>query len=495
MAKIRPIELTPTRTGVSQDDLRQAALDQLAIEGGKLHGEDDIVFSGTKFILPETCVDLDEAIDFLGARRDAEEALNTFTKVYPYRPLDGARATARAITDGSGFNIGKATWSFWTGQVLPTLNEIKVGPKPDDVELVPSGTLMIPGLDRTQVTLSHTTDPELGQVFRLVIEAPLKYKHHIAGLFKRVDKYLREASMYRGKAINGGMEFIDIRTPDLAIYTERVQARLNGEVWARIRYSKKYKQLGQSLKRAFLLEGPYGSGKTLAADETAKVADEFGWTFLFARPAKDDLALVMQTARMYQPAVVFVEDVDTVAAAGTDGIERVLDLMDGIDTKGLELLVLMTTNHVETIHKGMIRPGRLHGIIHIGAMDAPGIRALTEAVVGDGLSPVIDWEAVTSSMDGYMPAFVREALDRTVGYSVAHNDGELGLITTEDIVAAADSLREQYSMMEDAAENVPKDTVEAAIKRVVTSVIDGTSVCDEDDGYHRFDLVASNNGG
>jgi hypothetical protein len=479
-----------------QKELREQLLDELAVEGGALLGEDDIVFEGTKFVIPETVTDLDEAIGFLTERRDDEERTTRYDRTFPYRPMDGARATARAITAGSGFTLGKTVHTFF-GSNPPELRTVSTGPN-GETEQVPWGAMMIPGLHNTSVYLTEAQDPVLGTVFRIVVEGPRKYRHHVKGLFGRITRYLETESLYRGKAIDGSMNFLDVYRIDRDdfVYSERVQRRLDCEVWDRIRYADQFAALGQSPKRAYLLEGPYGSGKSAAADLTAQVALEHEWTFLFCRPT-DDINQVLQMGRMYQPCVVFREDVDTIARAGAAGIEQTLDLMDGIDNKGLRMIVIMTTNHATEIHKGMIRPGRLHGIIEIAGMDGAGIEKLTRRVVGGGLEPWIDWPKVVASMEGYMPAFVREALDRAVGYSVSANGGRLGLIGTEQLVHAADSLREQYQMMEDASEGVAADPVAVALEHVVheavTAVVHGTQVIDGD-GDYRWELAVQNGG-
>lgn len=476
-----------------QQELRERMLDELAEEGGRLLGEDDIVFQGDKFVIPELVTDLTEAIGFLEERRDSEERTTRFDKTFPYRPMDGARATAKAITKGAGFTVGKATG--WFGQNPPELRTITVGPN-GETEQVPWGAMMIPGLDRTTVYLGQTKDAVLGDVFQIVVEGPRKYRHHMKGLFKRIEHYLHTDSLYRGKAIDGAMNFLDVYRIDRAdyVYSERVQRRLQCEVWDRIRYADSFDLLGQSPKRAYLLEGPYGSGKSAAADITAQIALEHGWTFLFCRP-EDNIGQVLQMGRMYQPCVVFREDVDSIARPGNKSIEQTLDMMDGIDNKGLRMIVVMTTNHADEIHKGMIRPGRLHGIINIGGMDAAGIEKLTRRVVGEGLEPWIDWAKVVESMEGYMPAFVREALDRAVGYSVSANEGSLGKISTDDLVWAADSLREQYQMMEEAGEKAPDVTVGTAIEQVVVEAVSGiiaSTVVNDSDGDYRYELAVSN---
>jgi transitional endoplasmic reticulum ATPase len=479
-----------------QKELREELLEELAIEGGRLLGDDDITFEGERFVIPAIVNDLTEAIDFLTERRDDEERTTRFDRTFNYRPMDGARATAKAITKGSGFTLGKTVHSFF-GSSPPELKTITTGPN-GETEQVPWGAMMIPGLDRTSVYLSETTDPLLGPVFRIVVEGPRKYRHHIKGLFGRIQHYLETDSLYRGKAMDGSMNFLDVYrlNRDDFVYAERVERRLQCEVWDRIRYADTFGKLGQSPKRAYLLEGPYGSGKSAAADITAQVALEHGWTFLFCRPT-DDIASVLQMGRMYQPCVVFREDVDSIARASADNIERTLDLMDGIDNKGLRMIVIMTTNHAEEIHRGMIRPGRLHGIINIGALDDAGIEKLTRRVVGDGLENWVEWPKVCEAMAGYMPAFIREALDRAVGYSVSANEGELGKISTDDLVFAADSLREQYQMMEDASEGVTPDPVGAAVRGIVVGavhdIVHGTHIIDSD-GDYRLELAVQNGG-
>ena len=188
-------------------------------------------------------------------------------------------------------------------------------------------------------------------------------------------------------------------------------------------------------------------------------------------------------ARMYQPAVVFTEDVDTLAGAQNGDISQVLDMFDGIATKGLRMVLVMTTNHADKIHKGMVRPGRLDAVIHVADMDRPGVEALTRRVVGTALAEDVDFDKVFDAMSGYMPAFVREALDRAVGYSVSTHHGELGPIGTTELVLAANGLRDQLALMEGAQERHDEPTMDAAMRRHVEAVISGVEVIDSDGDY------------
>ncbi len=240
-------------------------------------------------------------------------------------------------------------------------------------------------------------DPDFGQLFTLAATGPRRYRHHIEGIFRLVEEELATSSMYRGKAFDGQEvpQFLDLSGVDSSkvVYTDHVVERLEADIWALIRYPDQMRKMGLPLKRAILLEGPYGTGKTLAAYLTGQISQQHGWTFIYGRPGRDELEDVMATARLYQPAVVFFEDVDSIASAdGLDHMGRMLDILDGIQSKGTEIICILTTNHIDRIHKGMVRPGRLDAVIHIGALDAPAIERLVHSLVPDDLvSKDVDW--------------------------------------------------------------------------------------------------------
>ena len=473
---------------------RAESLEALAVLGGKLLGEEDILFSGSKFVLPAH-VDLSGAIQFLTQRRDDEENAVQFSRTFPYRPYDGARATMLAIKEAFGFTVGHEIRHFF-GRDLPQMVDIKTGPREDDREQVPWGAMKLPGLKGAVLHLMAAKDKELGQIFQIVVEAPRKYRFHIEGLFKLVSKHLETDSIYRGKAIDGGEQFIDVSVldPRDVIFTESVQRRLEGDVWAFIKHEDLLDSLGQGGKFAVLFEGDYGTGKSLAALLTAQVAVAHGWTFLMCRPGRDSLEATIEMARMYQPAVIFGEDVDTMAGPQSGAtIERYLDLLDGIKQKGLKLLAVFTTNHAEDIHKGMLRPGRIGAVIHVGAMERDGVEALGRRVIGEALEPDTDWDEVFRHVEGYMPAFVREVLDRSVRYAITLNDGQLGLIGTEAICLAADGLRDQHRLMEEAKEEKVTADLTSALGTVVQKAVDGVQVVDTDE-YAAYRLVPANGG-
>ena len=353
---------------------------------------------------------------------------------------------------------------------------------------VPWGRISVPMLEGV-MTIAGIGSTDLGPVTYVDFEAPRKYKAHIEGLFNVIEEELSRGSIYKGQAIDGQTEpgFIDLAgvKAETVIYSDDTTVQLEANIWSVLRHTERMRELELPRKRAILLEGPYGTGKTLAAFLTAQIATENDWTFLYCRPARDGFAEVMSTARIYQPAVVFFEDVDamTTPDASRDAISQLLDLFDGITAKGTEIMVVLTTNHPERIHRGMIRPGRLDAVVHIGALDQHGIERMINVNVPSELRDELDYEAIHEAMEGFLPAFAKEAIDRTMRYAIARHGGEVGVLTTGDFVQAARGLRPQLELMQGAPEGAARDTLSLALRREVVKAVDGAILLDRDDDH------------
>lgn len=455
----------------------KAILRLLGQLGGSQVADSDLTFEGNKFIIPATMTTR-QAIKFLQRRLEQDEETSQYDRTFNFRPNDGAQALQNALRKAFGTSgIGKTTYSFF-GPNPPQLKTINTGIDKDNNAItaqVPWGAISFPMLEAT-LHLQATRNREKGLLFRLMVEAPTKYAGHVNGLFKVIEDELKQFSIYRGKAFNGAEEpdFINPHAIDKrkVVYTEEVYTQLNANAWGLIEHTDVQEQMGLPLKRAILLAGPYGTGKSLGAMLTAQKAIENGWTFVQCRPGKDDLGTVMQTAMLYQPAVVFFEDVDTIATTGDpQAVSNLLDLFDGITAKGTKLLMVMTSNHPEQIHKGMVRPGRLDAVIRIEALDGPAKEQLIKATVpSEMLAEDIDYAQIDQAMDGFLPAFIKESIDRAVRYAIVRSKGVPSTLTTEDFVSAAHSLRAQHDMMNDASEGTVPDTVEVAFSNLVEKV-------------------------
>ena len=472
-----------TRVKTAQDVAREevfAALDRL---GGRLVGEDTILYQGDKFVLPETMEgNLDTAITFLGQLRDAEEEEYSFSRSYPYRPWDGAAAFQRAMTRVFGSQgVGKAKMSFFFGKQPPRYISIPVSH--DSNLQVPWGTVRFAPLN-AEFEIGYTVESdEEGPIFQLEVTVPRKHRRRIEGFLEVVRDELDKRSIYRGRAIDASAPnpgFIDPFKVDPArvVYSEEANTQLQANLWGVIDNAPYLREKKVPLKRAVLLEGPYGSGKTLAGALTAQHAVQAGWTFILVRGGDDPYA-ALRTARLYAPSVVWIEDLDVMSAGKTRSeISKLLDALDNASGKGAEVIAGFTTNFAHTIERGVLRPGRIDAVIHVGSLDADGYERVVRATVpADLLAADVDYAAVAEAFAGYLPAFAVEAAHRAIRYNVVRNPGRPGKVTTQDLVDAANGLRPQFKLVEGAGEAAhAQPSIDSLVLGTVEGVLRRTEV-------------------
>ena len=483
--------------GVSEEEMNRAkVLRALGELGGAVAQEDKLRFEGKAFVLPENFKgNLRGAAQYLEKLDEQENTTHRFVRDFRYRPNDVSHALGLAMKKLFGTTgIGKETIGFFS-RTPPTFVTINVGP--NEQAQVISGQTEFSPLDAV-ITVANTYDNEVGFIVRIFVEAPRRYRAEVEGLFIVIEEELKAHSIYRGKVINGAADpqFLDVSrvNPERVIYTDEVMTQLKANIWSLIEHSDAMRQHKLPLKRSVLIYGPYGTGKSLAAALTAQKAELNGWTFIQVRPA-DDLKAAMQTAQLYAPAVVFFEDIDVVAENGTPrDVSELLDVFDGIANKGVEVITVMTTNFVDRIQKGLLRPGRMDAVIEIAAMDSAGFQRLIESLVDPGmLLEPLDFAAIAEAYEGFLPAFAKEAADRAVRYAIARAEGEAILLSTADFVGAANGLRPQLELMEGAGEAKQQPTLDAAIKSAVTDAVHGLEVFDPDYAAEGKDGWATSN--
>ena len=438
------------------------------------------------------------------ARADEEET--AFSRTFNYRPWDGAHAFQSALMKAFGHSGNGVASQSMFGKVPPQRVTIEIGP--GQTTQIPWGEVDFPLLNGV-FSLGGVHSQEWGTLFSLTFTGPKKREGEVEGIFKLIQDELQNHSIYKGQAITGAdmPQFLDPFTVDRknVVYAKEVERSLIGLLWHPLRYTQEARNQNISLKRSILLGGPYGTGKSLAAMLTAQEAVKTGWTFIQCRPGKDDLDQVMKTAQLYQPAVVFYEDVDAIAQDGEpEAVQKLLDTFDGISAKGTELIVVLTTNHVERIHKGMLRPGRMDGVIEIGPMDAYAaarlmMSKLSGKLAGDPeemerLYPAPTWEldelnSSNNDMDPSIaaaalatletPAFIDEALRRILLWAIARKGFKA---TTQDVLDAVESLRPQWALYTDAGEGNRRPTLDEEFKKLLGETVKGFMV-DVDDEW------------
>jgi transitional endoplasmic reticulum ATPase len=411
-----------------------------------------------------------DAIEWIQRSLQEDERDVALHTVIPGEPLDGAVALHRAIADIHGWTDMVPTPGFF-GSRPPHMIGVKVSPT--ETVQIPWGNIQIPGVAGT-LGMSLQWDPTPA----FILSGQVKHKSMpaVKELIAKTQEMLKLHSIYKGKAIRISFQWMrdgsgynvlnhcpkfweaeGIREDDL-ILPERVQLALELGLFAPIEDADFARVHKIPLKRGVLLAGPYGVGKTLVSAVTAIKAQRAGWTFGYLDDCREarDVKRALQYMVQYAPAVVFVEDIDRfVSGERTDAMNDVLNTIDGVDTKGKELILVATTNHYNLINEAFRRDGRIDSTVYIPAPDADAAARLVQKYGRDLLGPDVDLESVGKELAGHIPAFIRGVTEMSKMVARArlrkqgHTGTELGgEVTQADLDMAVQMKKDEAAFKE-----------------------------------------------
>lgn len=439
----------------------------------------DIVREGKVIVIPEG-MKLGEAREWLARKEKSEEEnVNVFEQVEAF-PLDGAYAFTKALSRIYGWVDLQPTPGFW-GPTPPAMVGMEVGIG-KSVQ-VPWGQFAIPNVEGHLNTAFAVKDGRLIFAIRGMVKR--KNLDDVAKIAKLTREIVKAESVYRGKAIaisfpededefdpNAAPEFFDtsaVREEEL-VFPKEVEDMVGVNLFTPIEHTAACREHQIPLKRGILLEGPYGVGKTLTADVTAKKAVENGWTFIYLDDVRK-LQRAIYFAQQYQPAVIFAEDIDRVLKGErTSEMDAVLNTIDGVDTKHNEIMVVLTTNHVDDINKAGIRPGRLDAVIPVRPPDADAVGRLIRLYSRTLLPAGEDISAACNTLAGQIPAVIREVVERSK-LSAIRRRGPTLTLKGEDLELAAKSMMAHVKLMATKVKDTRSDVEKAA--GVLASALSG----------------------
>jgi AAA+ superfamily predicted ATPase len=201
-------------------------------------------------------------------------------------------------------------------------------------------------------------------------------------------------------------------TRDQIILPPEVLKVVERNVIGLLAHADALRRAGRNTRHGVLFHGPPGVGKTLVTKYLARACPDYTVILLTGR----QLRLVREScvlARLLQPALVVIEDVDLIAADRDQNFDTTLlhDLMDEMDGLGpkADVIFLLTTNRPRILETALAaRPGRVDQAIYFPLPDRDCRRRLF-AHFAHGLDLArVNVEPLLDRTDGASPAFIEE---------------------------------------------------------------------------------------
>ncbi len=236
----------------------------------------------------------------------------------------------------------------------------------------------------------------------------------------------------------------------------------------------RFKEIGAKIPKGVLLVGPPGTGKTLLA---RAVAGEAGVPFLsvsgsdfmemFVGVGASRVRDLFQTARKQAPAIVFVDEIDSIGrkrGAGLGGghdereqtLNQMLSEMDGFDpAEGV--VMIAATNRPDILDPALLRPGRFDRQIVVPLPDLDERLPILQVHCRDKrMSPDVDLDLVARGTPGMSGADLANLVNEAALHAVRRGSPSIAMA---DFESARDRVlmgqrRESLILSDDEKERV-----------------------------------------
>jgi cell division protease FtsH len=215
----------------------------------------------------------------------------------------------------------------------------------------------------------------------------------------------------------------------------------------------RYSAIGATIPKGILLIGPPGTGKTMLA---RAVAGEAGVPFfsvsgsdfmeMFVGVGASRVRDLFATARKQSPAIVFVDEIDSIGrkrGAGLGGghdereqtLNQMLSEMDGFEpTEGV--VVIAATNRPDVLDPALLRPGRFDREIVVPLPDLEERLPILEVhAKGKPLDASVDLMIVARGTPGMSGADLANLVNEAALHAVRRNSTTIGM---EDFESSRD---------------------------------------------------------
>jgi ATP-dependent Clp protease adapter protein ClpS len=295
-----------------------------------------------------------------------------------------------------------------------------------------------------RIEIAVSADPE-GKGFAERCFAELEEAVRMARSYRGKILSFDHDANYRGRATGIMVHRLPPVGREQVILPEQTLRLLDRNVLRFVESRDALRRLGQSTRKGVLLYGPPGTGKTHTIRYLASNLP--GHTTLIITAAQVAiLGAYMGLARLLQPAMVVIEDVDLIARDRDEMggpceealLNKLLNEMDGL-REDADILFVLTTNRPEELESALAgRPGRIDQAIEVPLPDDIG-RGKLVRLYGKGLpldAAVVE-EAVRRT-EGVSAAFIKELMRRIAQSAIVRDGGKSA--TSADIDEALNDM-------------------------------------------------------
>ncbi len=248
----------------------------------------------------------------------------------------------------------------------------------------------------------------------------------------------------------------DVTYDDIGGIDEQI-LEVREAVEAPLQRPEQFEAVGVKPPAGVLLYGDPGTGKTLLAKAVANHTDatfiKMAGSELVRKFIGEGSRLVrdlFQLARDEQPAIIFIDEIDAIAAKRTESktsgdaevqrtMMQLLSEMDGFDARG-EISIIGATNRFDMLDRAILRPGRFDRLIEVPRPDQAGREVILEIHTRSmRLADDVNLQELAESTPGYTGADLASLA--TEAGMVAIRDGRTA-VTRSDFTSAKARIEE-----------------------------------------------------
>ncbi|MEZ3115549.1 proteasome-activating nucleotidase [Halobaculum sp. MBLA0147] len=211
-----------------------------------------------------------------------------------------------------------------------------------------------------------------------------------------------------------------------------------------------FREVGVEPPSGVLLHGPPGTGKTMLAKA---VANETDATFIKMAGSELVRKFIGEGARLVrdlfelaaerEPAVIFIDEIDAVAAKRTDSktsgdaevqrtMMQLLSEMDGFEDRG-EVRIIAATNRFDMLDEAILRPGRFDRLIEVPKPGQEGREQILSIHTRDmNVADDVDFAEIAAELDDYSGADINALTTEAGMFAIRDDRSEVRQADFED---------------------------------------------------------------